>query len=106
MAKAIALFQRIRSNYGKFNTDPRMLTEIARLSFNRELSDAQTVTAFRIGEIYHRYFKVNGVKVMPKSPAYEVGSLGSPDNPELTEEQQEAVDRIVAIGMQSINCAY
>lgn len=78
-AIAPAVWQRIRTHSQKFFSDPRIASEISRLSMLRELTDAQCVAAFRIGEIYHRYYRAKRLRIVPKSPNYEGSSLGSAD---------------------------
>lgn len=87
-----AVWQRIRINGIKIGSDPRLGTQVGTLSCMRELTDAQTVTAFRIGEIYHRFYRAKRLRVVPKSPSYEIGSLGSADLAEerMSEEQLAA----------------
>lgn len=74
-----ALWQRIRTHAVKFGLDPRIDSEISRLSMLRELTDAQAVTAFRIGDIFHRYYRARGLRFIPQSPDYEIGNIGSAD---------------------------
>ena len=74
-----AHWQRIRTHAVKFGLDQRIVTEISRLSMLRELNDKQAETAFRVGDIHRRYHRLKALRVVPKSPSYEVGIIGSAD---------------------------
>jgi hypothetical protein len=58
----------------------QMLTsQIARLSFTGQLTDAQATAAFQIGDTYRRWNRYEQSKKVPKRPNYEQGSGGSAD---------------------------
>lgn len=68
---------RIRAEAAAGAHDPRLGTEIGRLSIHRELSDAQTVTAFRVGEIYSTFERYKGKGRSVRSPNYGGGGDSS-----------------------------
>jgi len=74
---APAAWQRIRTDIARTSNDPRLESEIGRLSFHKELTDAQAATAFRIGEIYRTFERFKGLGRSCRSPNYGSGGDGS-----------------------------
>ena len=66
-------WQRIKAEGMRFGLDARLGSEIGRLSLHGELTNAQTVTAFRIGEIYGRFERYKRRRRSVASPSYESG---------------------------------
>lgn len=74
---APAAWARLRTDVVKLTGDARLASQVGRLSFHRQLTDKQTVTAFRIGEIYGAYERFKGKRRSTRSPSYEMGFGGS-----------------------------
>lgn len=88
-----AIWQRIRTEAVKLAGDPRLATEIGRLSFHRELSDLQTTVALRIADIYANFEAAKQISRHARSPNYESGSRGSGNEDEIvTLERMETLD--------------
>lgn len=72
-----AVWQRIRAAATRDAGDPRLASEIGRLSFFRELTNAQAAAAFRIGAIYGTFERLKGSpRRAIASPSYERGFDG------------------------------
>ena len=86
----------MKSDVIKLVVDPKMQSEIARLSFAGILTNTQAATAFRVGEIYHQYHRYKQLRTSPKSPSYEIG-FGSSDIDEerMSDEQLEAYEAAI-----------
>jgi|GEM_PF-5536823 len=108
---APAAWQRVRADATKLIGDPRLGSEVGRLSLHRELTDVQVAAAFRVGAIYGLYEKHRGLKRSARSPSYEQGFTG------IAEEllsRQALSDRIRAeqeserafLGLQDRLCIY
>jgi hypothetical protein len=96
---APALWQRIRQHGRDFGVDPRLTSELGRLSLHGELTVAMTVAGFRIGEIYRRFEAHQRLSRSPRSPSYNASygessiaeELLMPEQiEELVRRQQEA----------------
>jgi len=75
-AIAPAAWARVRSEVVAIAKDPRLASEVGRLSLHRIITDRQAVTAFRVGEIYGTYERLKGRRRSTRSPSYERGSGG------------------------------
>lgn len=82
---APSLWARIKSDAMKAAGDPRLASELGRLSFEGHLTNAQTAAGFRVGEIYQRWLRHKRLRDSAKSPSYEHG-FGSAD---LAEERMD-----------------
>lgn len=82
-----ALWQRMKAQWTKIFNDAGHGSEVGRLSFDGELTNAQTAAAFRIGEIYRKYHRFKQLRDTAKSPSYQQGFGGSSD---LAEERMTA----------------
>lgn len=73
-----AAWQRIRADAVKVVRDERLASEVGRLSFHKEISDAQAAAAFRVGAIYGLFDRDHhGKPRFARSPSYELGFSGS-----------------------------
>lgn len=96
---APALWQRIRADGMAKLLDPRFGSELGRLNMRAELTNAQTATGMRIGEIYGRFERYKRKPRSAKSPSYEMGFGGEPDIAEermTSEEIAQHEDRVRA----------
>src|ERR1700731_3428485 len=75
---APAAWGRMKSDTIKIVLDPKMQSEIARLSFAGILTNSQAVSAFQIADVYQKYHRYKQLRTSPKSPSYEIG-FGSSD---------------------------
>lgn len=93
---APAAWGRMKSETIKIVLDPKMQSEIARLSFAGELSNSEATTAFRVAEIYQLYHRHKGLRTSPKSASYEIG-FGSSDVDEerMSDEQLEMYEAAI-----------
>ncbi len=91
---APAQWARIKNDAVKLTGDQRLGSELGRLSFHGELTNAQAAAGFRVAEIYHRYHRYKRLRETPKSPNYEQGFGGSADLAEerMSSEQLEAYE--------------
>jgi len=71
-----ALLVRIRAGVERGYLDARLGSQVGRLLFHRELTPAEAAAAFRIGEIYGRFERNNGLPRSTRSPSYEMGNAG------------------------------
>jgi hypothetical protein len=86
-AIAPAVWARIKADAVRITKDERLGTELGRLSFHGELTNAQTAAGFRVAEIYRRYHRLKRLRDTAKSPTFQGGSSGSAD---LAEERMDA----------------
>lgn len=78
-----AVWGRMRSEAAKTFDNPRLVSEVGRLSFHREITDQQAATAFRISEIYSNFERAREMHRSARSPNYERGFGRSGDSDEL-----------------------
>lgn len=79
-----AAWERIRSEVVKFARDQRLGSQVGRLSFHKQLTDAQTAAAFRVAAIYGSFDRWHGRRRSARSPSYEMGYRG--DSSEVADE--------------------
>jgi hypothetical protein len=93
---APAAWGRIKSETIKLVLDPKMQSEIARLSLIGELTNSQAVTAFRVADIYQQYHRYKKLRTSAKSASYEIG-FGSSDIDEerMSDDQIEAYEAAI-----------
>ena len=91
---APALWARIRANAIKEGGDARLATELGRLSFHGEITNAQAAAGFRVAEIYRRYHRAKRLRTTAKTANLEQGFGGSADLAEerMSTEQLEAYE--------------
>jgi hypothetical protein len=82
-----AKWQRIRQAWSKIFGEEDHGSELGRLSFYHEITDAQAAAGFRIGDVYRKYHRLKGLRDTAKSPSYQSGSGGSSD---LAEERMSS----------------
>jgi hypothetical protein len=87
----------MKSETIKLIIDPKMQSEIARLSFAGILTNSQAATAFRIADVYQQYHRYKQLRTAPKSASYEIG-FGSSDIDEerMSDEQLGAYEAAIA----------
>jgi hypothetical protein len=87
----------MKSETIKLIIDPKMQSEIARLSFAGILTNSQAATAFRIADVYQQYHRYKQLRTSPKSASYEIG-FGSSDIDEerMSDEQLGAYEAAIA----------
>jgi hypothetical protein len=87
---------RIRAEVAKAAKDTRLASEAGRLNFHGEITNAETATAFKIGEVYHRYHRLKQLRESAKSANFE-GGMGSADLAEerMTFDQLEEHERAI-----------
>ena len=88
-----ALWGRIKNDGARIMGDSRLETQLARLSFAGELTNAQAAAGFRVGEIYRRWHRWKRLRTSPKSANLEQGFSGAAD---LAEERM-SVDQLDAV---------
>lgn len=87
---APALLVRIRTAVERGYADPRLGSQVGRLLFHRELSPIEATAAFRIGEIYGRFERNNGLRRTTRSPSYEMGNAGGMNGQALDQDAVKA----------------
>lgn len=75
-AIAPALWQRIKTEAMRAAADPRLGTELGRLSLHGEITSAQASAGFRVAHIYGRFERFKGWRRSTRSPSYETGFGG------------------------------
>lgn len=84
---APALWQRIRTAMAERFGDANYGEELGRLHGKGVITEAEMATGLRLGEVYRRFHRFQGLRETPKSPGYEQGRAGSAD---LAEERMSA----------------
>lgn len=82
-----AAWARLRGDAAKLLKDDRLSSQVGRLSFHRELSDAQATAAFRVGAIYGNFERHKSKRRSIGSPSYERAFRGDGD---IAEELMDA----------------
>lgn len=73
---APAAWQRIRSDAAKIAGDPRLSSELGRLSFHREITDQQAAAGFKVWEIYTAFERAKRRGRSARSPNIEAEFRG------------------------------
>lgn len=68
-----ALLGRVKNWVAKLMGDAKWASRVGELSWVGELTNAQTASAFRIGEVYRRYHRFRGERAAAKSASLEHG---------------------------------
>lgn len=79
---APAAWARVRSDVAKIANDPRLSSEVGRLSFHREITDAQAAAAFKVRDIYAAFEQAKGKHRSSASPDNEPVFKGDGGFPE------------------------
>lgn len=90
-----ALWHRIREHAAKLARDERLASELGRLSFHRQITDAQAAAGFRVGLIYgmfERHYSAPPRKT--RSPSYQIGLTGDAGLAEELMEREAFVDQV------------
>jgi hypothetical protein len=69
---------RIKNYIAKLAKDERLESEVGRLSFAGEFTNAQTAAAFKVGDVYRAYHRANMLREHARAPNWERG-YGSAD---------------------------
>ena len=93
---APALVGRMKNATIKLLLDPKLGTEVGRLSAAGILTHAQAATAWRVGEIYNKWHRLKRLRTSAKSPDFEQG-FGSADLAEerMSDEQLERFEAAI-----------
>jgi hypothetical protein len=98
-----AAWARVRTDAAKLINDDRLASELGRLSFHRELTDAQAAAGFRVAEIYAGYEKAKGKRRSLGSPSYEQEFRGDGGFPEELVAVKDAAEKPNAITLDDLS---
>jgi hypothetical protein len=92
-AIAPAIWQRILTEAKAGAADPKLATELGRLSLHGLLTASQTSAGFKVAEIYGRFERWHGLARNAASPSYQMGSAASGSSLMSEDERTEAAER-------------